>query len=87
MSKNLFSINIDPSLIESQIAELKDALLCKFGSLESIPGEILSQVKSLSTDVIFGEFMVTPRADGPDEVIQGFRFGGKFENFVSTLRA
>ena len=74
---------VDTSIAEQQISELVQLIKSRFP--KGVPRHVLSDLKSLSLDVVFSDHSSTLRADGTVKVIQRLRFGSRFESFRTAL--
>lgn len=78
-------LSFDSSEAQRQLSELTELLSARFS--DGIPDFLLSDLAELSNDLVFAELRSTVRTDGILEIVQGFRFGAKFDHIFATLRA
>ena len=75
------TINFDTSVMEQQVKDLLSELS------ESVPGELLSDIEGLSSDIILGKPSATTGADHVVKHVYTPRFGARFENLLTAIRA
>src|SRR4051812_26528629 len=79
------TLAMDTSIAEQHMHELIQLLESRFP--KGIPRQILSDLKSLSLDVVLSNNGSTLLADGTVKVLQRLRFGREFEIFRAALYA
>jgi len=77
----LITIDFDTSVLEQQMKDL----LSEFP--EGVPGEFVSDIKSLASDIVLGKPLAATGADQIVKHVYTPRFGARFENFLAAIRA
>ncbi|MGA2300008.1 MAG: hypothetical protein ABSG77_04845 [Candidatus Acidiferrum sp.] len=77
------SLFLDTSEAKKQLDELMELLKSRFPG--GIPDELISDLASLTFDLVFTDSRSALGANGTKEVFQGFRFGSSFELFRAAV--
>jgi len=79
------SLIFDAAAAQTQMDELTELLQSRFP--EGVPSQILRDFQGLLSDVILSDGGSTLGTDGTIEIVQGLRFGARFESFRAAILA
>ncbi len=79
------SLIFDTATAQQQIDELSGLLQSRFP--EGIPSDLVRDFSGLLSDVILSDGGSALRTDGTIEIVQGLRFGARFESLRAAVLA
>lgn len=88
MAEQLVRVRIDASTVQVQLDKLQPVLAGLSGSaLAQASEKVLDYLHGLGSDVLLGDRVSAPCADGTVEILQPLHLGRGFEDLLSALRA
>jgi hypothetical protein len=78
-------LRFDVAVMEDRIANLTGLVLAKFP--EGVPEHLFGDLRSLGSDLVFGDLESAVGTDSVIEILYPMRFGARLEDFASTLGA
>lgn len=88
MAEVLFTIRMDASALVAQLDQLQSALDGLSGSaLEAATDKVVEDLQRLRLNLVLGDGVATPGADGVLQIVRPIRIGGGFDDLLSALRA
>jgi hypothetical protein len=79
------SLRFNTAAAQTQMDELTELLQSRFP--EGVPSQLLRDFQSLLSDVILSDNGSALGTDGTVEILQGLRFGSRFESFRAAILA